>query len=70
MDRQQHVGTATVLPTFIGQASQCVTLRQRLLVYPSMERICPMGLFSRDIKTMDDLFLHTLQDVYYARIRS
>ena len=25
-----------------------------------------MGLFSRDIKTMDDLFLHTLQDVYYA----
>jgi ferritin-like metal-binding protein YciE len=26
----------------------------------------PMGLFSRDIKTMDDLFLHTLQDIYYA----
>jgi ferritin-like metal-binding protein YciE len=25
-----------------------------------------MGLFSRDIKTMDELFLHTLQDVYYA----
>jgi len=25
-----------------------------------------MGLFSRDIKTMDDLFLHTLQDIYYA----
>ena len=25
-----------------------------------------MGLFSKDIKTMDDLFLHTLQDVYYA----
>ena len=25
-----------------------------------------MGLFSRDIKTMDDLFLHTLRDVYYA----
>ena len=25
-----------------------------------------MGLFTRDIKTMDDLFLHTLQDVYYA----
>ena len=24
-----------------------------------------MGLFSKDIKTMDDLFLHTLQDVYY-----
>ncbi len=25
-----------------------------------------MGLFTRDIKTMDDLFLHTLRDVYYA----
>jgi ferritin-like metal-binding protein YciE len=25
-----------------------------------------MGLFSKDIKTMDDLFLYTLQDIYYA----
>jgi ferritin-like metal-binding protein YciE len=25
-----------------------------------------MGLFSKDIKTMDDLFLHALQDIYYA----
>jgi ferritin-like metal-binding protein YciE len=25
-----------------------------------------MGLFSKDIQTFDDLFLHTLQDVYYA----
>jgi ferritin-like metal-binding protein YciE len=25
-----------------------------------------MGLFSKDIKTMDDLFLHGLQDIYYA----
>lgn len=25
-----------------------------------------MGLFSKDIKSMDDLFLHTVQDVYYA----
>ena len=25
-----------------------------------------MGLFSKDIKTMDDLFVHQLQDVYYA----
>ena len=25
-----------------------------------------MGLFTRDIKTMEDLFLHGLQDVYYA----
>ena len=25
-----------------------------------------MGLFTQDIKTMDDLFLHGLQDIYYA----
>src|SRR5688572_26277355 len=30
------------------------------------EGIQAMGLFSKDIKTMDDLFLHTLRDVYYA----
>jgi ferritin-like metal-binding protein YciE len=25
-----------------------------------------MGLFTKDIETMDDLFLHGLQDIYYA----
>jgi ferritin-like metal-binding protein YciE len=25
-----------------------------------------MGLFSKDIKTLDDLFVHTLRDIYYA----
>ena len=25
-----------------------------------------MGLFTKDIRSMEDLFLHTLQDVYYA----
>ena len=25
-----------------------------------------MGLFTKDIKTMEDLFLHGLQDIYYA----
>ena len=28
------------------------------------------GLFSKDIKTLDDLFVHTLQDIYYAEHRS
>ncbi len=28
-----------------------------------------MGLFSKDIKTMDDLFVHQLQDIYYAERR-
>lgn len=25
-----------------------------------------MGLFSKDIKTLDDLFVHQLEDIYYA----
>ncbi|HUG62791.1 MAG TPA: ferritin-like domain-containing protein [Methylomirabilota bacterium] len=28
-----------------------------------------MGLFTRNIKTMDDLFVHQLKDVYYAEKR-
>src|SRR5215212_1891944 len=29
-----------------------------------------MGLFSKDIGTMDDLFVHTLRDIYYAENQS
>jgi ferritin-like metal-binding protein YciE len=25
-----------------------------------------MGIFSKDIRTLDDLFVHTLRDIYYA----
>ena len=28
-----------------------------------------MGLFARDIQTMDDLMTHTLRDIYYAENR-
>ncbi|OYZ92573.1 MAG: hypothetical protein B7X99_15875 [Rhizobiales bacterium 17-65-6] len=28
-----------------------------------------MGFFSKDIQTMDDLFVHTLRDIYYAEKR-
>ena len=28
-----------------------------------------MGLFSKDITTMDELFTHVLQDIYYAENR-
>lgn len=28
-----------------------------------------MGIFSKDIRTMDDLFVHTLRDIYYAENR-
>jgi ferritin-like metal-binding protein YciE len=33
---------------------------------PSTKGPASMGLFTKDIKTMDDLFLHQLQDIYYA----
>jgi ferritin-like metal-binding protein YciE len=28
-----------------------------------------MGLFTKDIKSMDDLFIHVVQDIYYAERR-
>jgi ferritin-like metal-binding protein YciE len=33
---------------------------------PETKRTPAMGLFTKDIKTMNDLFLHQLQDIYYA----
>jgi|SRR5712671_425226 len=33
---------------------------------PKTKRIRAMGLFTRDIKTMNDLFVHQLRDMYYA----
>src|ERR671929_1784184 len=34
--------------------------------FRSSEGIRAMGLFSSEIRTMDDLFVHQLQDIYYA----
>jgi ferritin-like metal-binding protein YciE len=33
---------------------------------PQPTKRTPMGIFTKDIKTMDDLFVHTLRDIYYA----
>jgi hypothetical protein len=38
----------------------------RRAVSSNKEGHCPMGLFTKDIKTMNDLFAHQLQDIYYA----
>src|SRR5215472_13908538 len=40
--------------------------RQISAAKPQSKKGRAMGLFTKDIKTMDDLFLHTLQDIYYA----
>jgi ferritin-like metal-binding protein YciE len=41
-----------------------------LLLLPQLQQTArkgqAMGFFSKDIKTMDDLFVHTLRDIYYA----
>jgi ferritin-like metal-binding protein YciE len=34
--------------------------------FPLSRRDKAMGFFSKDIKTLDDLFVHTLRDIYYA----
>jgi Domain of unknown function (DUF892) len=39
---------------------------QRLNACAPTSRSTKMGLFTKDIKSMEDLFIHTLQDVYYA----
>jgi ferritin-like metal-binding protein YciE len=34
--------------------------------HKTQERERAMGFFSKDIKSLDDLFVHTLRDIYYA----
>jgi ferritin-like metal-binding protein YciE len=41
-------------------------VRAGAVVFPKPARIETMGLFTKDIKTMNDLFVHQLQDIYYA----
>jgi ferritin-like metal-binding protein YciE len=35
-------------------------------IQPSLSQEATMGIFSKDIETLDDLFVHQLQDIYYA----
>jgi ferritin-like metal-binding protein YciE len=44
-------------------AEQIIASRVRNPIRPKEVQ---MGLFSKDIKTMEDMFLHGLQDIYYA----
>jgi ferritin-like metal-binding protein YciE len=36
------------------------------LLSPDKKGTTAMGLFTKDIKSMDDLFVHALRDIYYA----
>jgi ferritin-like metal-binding protein YciE len=53
---QEHRRGAYVDPAPASRCIRPLTVRKE----PAM------GLFSKDIKTMDDLFLHVVQDIYYA----
>jgi ferritin-like metal-binding protein YciE len=48
----EHIGAAATTKASLG--------------VPQTKRIRAMGLFTKDIRTMNDLFVHQLQDIYYA----
>src|ERR1700732_5524333 len=52
-------GTHSALVSFLSDDVASATS-------PNPSKMKIMGLFSKDIKSMDDLFIHTLQDIYYA----
>jgi ferritin-like metal-binding protein YciE len=64
----RNIGTARRLAPH--QQSNMAAMRPALqagaVLFPELSRIGTMGLFTKDIKTMNDLFVHQLQDIYYA----
>jgi ferritin-like metal-binding protein YciE len=46
--------------------SVCATATASRHRVPQQKGLKAMGLFTKDIKTMNDLFVHQLQDIYYA----
>jgi ferritin-like metal-binding protein YciE len=49
-----------------NMAKHAAFIEAGVAVFPKPSRIGTMGLFTKDIKTMNDLFVHQLQDIYYA----
>jgi ferritin-like metal-binding protein YciE len=46
--------------------NQRLFVKAGAVVFPKLFEVGTMGLFTKDIKTMNDLFVHQLQDIYYA----
>src|ERR1043165_9205000 len=59
-------GTDLSLHRWPAWRSRCCAKRFRCPNRQSREKDDAMGLFTKDIETMDDLFVHTLKDIYYA----
>jgi len=65
-ERQEHSGGQPVSAvSAIEHVCASAKTTGRAVVFPT-KRTHAMGLFTKDIKTMNDLFLHQLQDIYYA----
>src|ERR1700722_6279369 len=58
-------GSGGTLPA-TGTIPRGVDCRPRVATNRNQQEANSMGLFTKDIKTMDDLFVHTLRDIYYA----
>jgi ferritin-like metal-binding protein YciE len=56
----------SIVGLHIELATRPISVRARSEKHSHKRRVEPMGLFSKDIHTMDDLFAHTLRDMYYA----
>lgn len=59
-DPAMHLELATPVRVFAAAPANRDATR------PHPPRSTTMGLFSKDIKSMEDLFIHGLQDIYYA----
>jgi ferritin-like metal-binding protein YciE len=53
-------------PISIEHEGARVRPEKGLRLHVPERRMTAMGLFTKDIKTMNDLFVHQLQDIYYA----
>src|SRR5207237_1037708 len=65
---RRRAGTRSAVPPFrpwraSGEACTAVLAKRQ---NQQTKGHAAMGLFSRDIKSLDDLFVHTLRDIYYA----
>jgi ferritin-like metal-binding protein YciE len=59
-------GTALALRRWEGKAELHADHGSNSAAAHHQERTRNMGFFSKDIKSLDDLFVHTLRDIYYA----
>ena len=64
-NRRYDVGVSTISMLLIG-ARQTRPATRLTRPPAAKQRRRAIGLFSKPIKTLDDLFVHTLQDIYYA----